>query len=107
MQLFGDKALAGAIVPLVSVLPTPPAGAKSELCIHLLIPVALVNPRPHRTHMPSQSLFHRPRLTGSLCGLSLWTFLKSLKGLQIPNKQWLALVCPVLLAKWPHTWHKL
>ena len=61
---------------------------------------------PHPGHTPGLNLFHWHFHISRLPQLTLWTWLKSLEGPQIPNKKWLASVCPVPLAKWSQPWHK-
>lgn len=91
---LGAEMLAGPTVPVAPLLPTWRLTVAPSLCSMSLASTA----PPALTASPShvQCLFY----TSGLPQLLPRIFLKSLKGLQMPDKQGLAMACPIQLAKW-------
>ena len=97
----------GTIFPLLSCPSTQSEGTSAYHICHYQLGqhcpphpgdfLAPALPNPHTSPDIFQQLF----LTSYSSQLMLQTFLKPLKGPQTPNKQWLALACPLPLAKQP------
>ena len=60
---------------------------------------------PHQTYLTVLTLFQWLFHTSGILQLMLKTFLKSFKGFQTQNRQWLALMCLMFPAKQSQAWH--